>query len=67
MGGGLGCGKGFDLLGRAPGVVKQRRLPTSSSRYSCGVELQRNLIFAASSGVIVRWESLSMESWGKFL
>ena len=49
------------------GVVKQGILPTSTSSSSWIVELQRNLIFAASSGVIFRSERFSMESWEKVL
>ena len=44
------------------GVVKKRRFPTYYSRYSWGVELQRNLMFSTSSVVIVRWESLMVAS-----
>ena len=78
--GGLGGGRRFELLGEGTGGVpiwivnmflggfmKQMRLPTSSSRSSWSVELQRNLMFATSSGVIVRSESFSLESWEKFL
>ena len=48
-------------------VPKQIRSPTSFSRSPCSVVLQRNLMFAASSGVILRSESLSMDYWGKIL
>ena len=44
------------------GVVKKRRFPEYSSRYYLGAELQRNLMFSGSSVVIVRWESLLMDS-----
>ena len=78
--GGL-CGRRrFELLGEVPGgvtlwmvsifvggVMKQMRFPKYSSRSSWSVELQRNLMFATSSGVIVRSESFSMDSWEKFL
>ena len=80
MRGGLGSGRRFELLGEGPGgvplwivniflggVMKQMRLPTSYSRSSWSMELQRNLMFATSSGVIVRSESFSMESWEKVL
>ena len=76
----FGGGGRFELLGEGPGgvplwigglfvvgVLKQRIFPTSSSRSSWGVALQRYLMFANSSGVIVRIESLSMDSWGKVL
>ena len=76
----LGGWRSFELLGGYPGwgpllisgifaggVVKQRRFPTSSSRSSCSVELQRNLIFDASYGVILISESLSMEYRGNVL
>ena len=43
-------------------VVNQRRLPNYSSGSSWGVELYSNLMFAAASRIIVRWESLYMES-----
>ena len=46
--------------------MKERRLPTSFSRSSWGVGLQINLMFAASSVVIVRSESFSVKSWEKF-
>ena len=75
MRGGLGCGRRFELLGGVSGgvplyiagifvegFVKQRILPTSSSRYSLSVELKRNLMFAASSSVIVKSKSFSIES-----
>ena len=61
----------FECLGKGPGGVplwivgifvgddvKQRRLPKSSSRFSWCVELQRNLMSAISSGVLVRSEIL---------
>ena len=80
MRGGLGGGRRFELLGEDPGgvplwmvnmflggVMKQMRLPTSSSRSSWSVELQKNLMFATSYDVIVRSESFSMESWQKVL
>ena len=80
MRGGLGGGRRFELLGEGPGgvplwivnmflggVMKYMIFPTSSSRSSWSVELQRNLMFATSSGVIVRSESFSMDSWEKFL
>ena len=47
--------------------MKYMILPTSSSRSSWSVELQRNLMFATSSGVIVRSEIFSMDSWVKVL
>ena len=78
--GGLGGGRRFELLGEGPGgvplwivnmflggVMKQMIFPTSSYRSSWSVELQRNLMFATSSDVIVRIESFSMESWEKVL
>ena len=49
------------------GVMKQMRLPTSYSRYSWSVELQRNPLFATSYGIIVRSKSFSMEFWEKVL
>ena len=80
MRGGLGGGRRFELLGEGPGgvplwivstflggVMKYMILPTSYSRSSWSVELQRNLMFATSSDVIVRSESFSMESWEKVL
>ena len=67
----LGGGTGGGSLGVAGlfvgGVEKRRSLPTSSSRSSWGVELQRDLMSAASSGVIVIWARLSMASREKFL
>ena len=80
MRGGLGGGGRFKLLGEGPGgvtlwivsifiggVMKRMIFQTSSSRSSWSVEFQRNLMFATSSGVIVRSESFSMEPWEKFL
>ena len=76
----LGGGRRFELLSEGPGgvplwivnmflggVMKHMIFPTSSSRSSWGVELQRNLMFATSSDVIVRIDSFSMESWEKVL
>ena len=37
------------------GVVNRRSFPTSYSRSYWGVEFHRDLMFAASSGVIGRW------------
>ena len=48
-------------------VPKQRIFTTPFSRSSWSVVLQRNLRFAASSGTIVRSESLSMKYWEKIL
>ena len=48
-------------------VSKHRRFPTSFSRSYWSVVLQRNLMFAASSGIIVRSDILSMESCEKVL
>ena len=53
-------------MGILLGMFSQRRLPTSFYRYSWSVVFQRNLMFAASSGVIVKSKTLSMESWEKF-
>ena len=71
----LDCGRGFGFSGGysgtvplwiaglfVGGVVKKRRFPAYSSRSSLGAELQRNLMFSASSVVIVRWDSLLMDS-----
>ena len=62
----MGC-PSMDIWYFLGGVVKQRILPTSTSRSSWILELQRNLMFAASSVVIVRSESFSMDSWVKVL
>ena len=75
MGEGLGCGRGFGFSGGYSGtvalciagilmrgVVKKRRFPEYSYRSSLGAELQRNLMFSPSYVVIVRWESLFMDS-----
>ena len=46
--------------------MKQRIFPTYTSRSPWSLELQRNLMFAASSGVIMRSEIFSMDSWVRF-
>ena len=69
MSGGLGGGRRFEFLGWGPwvvplwisgifvgGVLKQRIFSTYTSRSPWSLELQRNLMFAASSGVIMRSE-----------
>ena len=48
-------------------VPKQRIFTTPFSRSSWSVVLQRNLMFAASFGVIVRSDSLSKKSWDNVL
>ena len=48
-------------------VLKLIRLPTSFPISSWSEVFQRNVMFAVSSGVIERSDSLSMEYWEKFL